>query len=149
MDDLTGLMYKVRTKYMFGADGARSRVASGLDLPMDVKPGGGLAINILVKADLSHLIRYREGNLHWIMQPETEHPDFAKMAIVRMVRPWVEWMFILLPSAQFDGEAAVSNDEYAQRVRELIGDDTPIEILNVSRWYINETAALEYSKGKM
>lgn len=50
----------------------------------------GLAINVRVKADLSKHVEHRMGNLHWVMQPEEEHPDFGWTALVRMVKPWDE-----------------------------------------------------------
>lgn len=150
-DDISQQEYRIRTKYLFGADGGRSQVATQLNLPLDTKPGQGLAINVLVKADLSHLVEYRKGNLHWVMQPDRDHPAFGWMAIVRMVKPWNEWMFILFPSPEFDTCARFNprTEEYLQRVREFIGDDTPAEILDISKWFINETVAKEYSRGNV
>lgn len=148
-DNLSKHEYQIRTRYLFGADGARSQVVKQLNLPLAVKPGQGLAINVLVKADLSHLVEHRKGNLHWVMQPDREHPAFGWMAIVRMVKPWNEWMFILFPTKDFDQRANPSNEAYLQRVREFIGDETPAEIIDVSKWNINEIVAEEYSRGNM
>lgn len=148
MDNISGQEYQIRTKYLFGADGAQSRVVQQLDLPLDRKPGQGVAINVLVKADLSHLVDSRRGNLHWVMQPDKEHPDFGWMGIVRMVKPWDEWMFILFPNKDYDLSKRPEMEEYEKRVHDFIGDDTPIEVLNVSRWFINEIVADTYSKGE-
>ena len=148
-DKVSNLEYKIRTKYLFGADGAQSQVVKQLDLPLDRKAGQGVAINVLVKADLSHLVDSRKGNLHWIMQPDREHPEFGWMAIARMVKPWNEWMFILFPNRDADVNIQPSNEEYLQRVQEMIGDDTPVEILNVSKWFINEIVAEKYSEGNV
>lgn len=121
-----------------------------LNLPLAVLPGQGIAINVLVKADLSHLVKNRTGNLHWVMQPDCEHPNFSWMGIVRMVKPWNEWMFILFPDRSYDrSQGKPSMEEYRKRVQEFIGDDTPAEILDVSSWYINETVAEKYSEGNM
>ena len=146
-DKLSNLQYKIRTKYLLGADGAQSRVMKQLDVPLIRKPGQGVAINVLVKTDLSHLVDSRKGNLHWIIQPDREHPDFGYMGLIRMVKPWDEWMFILFPNRDWDSSIQPSNEQYLQRVRELIGDDTPAEILNVSKWFINEIVAEKYSVG--
>ncbi|KAE8387116.1 FAD binding domain-containing protein [Aspergillus alliaceus] len=154
-DNLSRTQYPIRTKYLFGADGARSAIVKQLNLPLSVKPGQGLAINVLVKADLSHLMHHRTGNLHWVMQPDREHPAFGWMGIVRMVRPWDEWMFILFPergyqaAATGNGNVEVSREEYLNRVKQFIGDDTPAEILSVSKWYINEIVADRYSEGNV
>lgn len=148
-DKLSKLQYTIRTKYLFGADGARSQVVKQLDLPLSIKPGQGLAINVLVKADLSHLVGHRQGNLHWVMQPDKEHPEFGWQGIVRMVKPWNEWMFILFPNQGSTLDVEPSKEEYLQRVKDFIGDDTPAEILDVSKWYINEIVAEKYSEGNM
>jgi len=148
-DDITKLEFKIRTRYLFGADGAQSCVVKQLNLPLDHKPGQGLAINVLVKADLSHLVDSRKGNLHWVMQPDREHPEFGWMGLVRMVKPWHEWMFILLPNRDADVGMKPASHEYLKRVKDFIGDDTPAEILNVSKWFINETVAEQYSKGNV
>lgn len=148
-DNLSRHEYRIRTRYLFGADGARSQIVKQLNLPLAVKPGQGLAINVLVRADLSHLVEHRKGNLHWIMQPDRKHPDFGWMAIVRMVKPWNEWMFILFPTKDFDPRANPSREKYLQRVREFIGDETPVEIVDISKWSINEIVAEEYSRGNV
>ncbi|KAH8901193.1 hypothetical protein GQ53DRAFT_789927 [Thozetella sp. PMI_491] len=148
-DTISKQEYKIRTKYLFGADGAQSLVVKQLNLPMDRQPGQGLAINILVKTDLSHLVDSRKGNLHWIMQPDREHPEFGWMGIARMVKPWDEWMFILFPNRDVDIHIQPTDDEYMKRVRDFIGDDTPAEILNVSKWFINEVVAEHYSDGNI
>ncbi|CAH0051948.1 unnamed protein product [Clonostachys solani] len=148
-DELSNHQYEIRTKYLFGADGAQSQVVKQLDLPLDRKPGQGLAFNVLVKADLSHLVGHRRGNLHWVMQPDREHPDFGWMGIVRMVKPWNEWIFILFPNRDADLTMQPTPDEFLGRVKQFIGDDTPVEILNISRWYINETVAENYSVGNV
>ncbi|RFU25148.1 hypothetical protein B7463_g11188, partial [Scytalidium lignicola] len=149
-DNLSKLQYKVRTKYLFGADGARSKIVKQLNLPLSIKSGQGLAINVLVKADLSHLIKHRQGNLHWVMQPDRDHPDFGWMGIVRMVKPWYEWMFILFPTPDFNPSTEPSTEQYIKRVKDFIGDDSiPVEILDISRWYINEIVAETYSQGNV
>ncbi len=148
-DDMSGHEYSVRCKYLFAADGARSRIVKQLDLPLDSKPGGGVAINVLVRADLSHLIKHRRGNLHWVMQPDQPHCAFGQMAIVRMVKPWYEWMFILLPKPGWDG-LEPTREEYLRQVQNFIGDESiPAEILSISKWFINETVAEEYFRGNV
>ncbi|TPX13400.1 uncharacterized protein E0L32_006130 [Thyridium curvatum] len=143
-DNLSGAEYAIRTRYLFGADGAQSQVVKQLGIPLVRKPGGGLAINVLVRADLSHLVDSRRGNLHWVMQPDREHPAFGWMALVRMVKPWHEWMFILFPEQGSAPDMNAPRDEYLKRVKEMIGDDTPAEILGVSKWFINEIVAERY-----
>ncbi|KAH9879354.1 hypothetical protein J1614_002793 [Plenodomus biglobosus] len=145
-DSNSGESRKIRTKYLFGCDGGRSVIIRQLGIPMIKKPNQGIAINVLVEADLSHLMESRKGNLHWVMDPETDYPAFGKMAIVRMVKPWTEWMFILLPEPGQDLSEEPTQEEYLARVQELIGDpNIPAKITDISKWYINETVAEYYS----
>lgn len=150
-DRITGIPYQIHCRYLIGADGARSKIASQLALPMNQKPGQGVAYNVLVKADMSHLIKNRKGNLHWIMQPDKNHPKWAWITVVRMVKPWYEWMFVIFPDRKAAHEDHnPTNDQWLQRVREFIGDDSiPAEIIGVSKWRINEAIAEHYSKGNV
>ena len=70
-----------------------------------------------------------------------------------MVRPWNEWMFIFFPMPGADVTSDKMNateEEYMARVKEMIGDDSvDVEILNVSRWSINEIVAEYYSDGNV
>ncbi|GKZ76284.1 hypothetical protein AnigIFM56816_005263 [Aspergillus niger] len=139
--------YQIRTRYLFGADGARSKVVKQPNSPLAVQPGQVIAINVLVRADLSHLIKNRTGNL-WVMQPDREHLNFGWIGIVRLVKPWNEWMFILLPDRNYDrSQRKPSKEEYQWRVQEFIGDETPTEILDISTMYINEIVAEQFSEG--
>ena len=113
---MSNLEYKIRTKYLLGADGAQSRVMKQLGIPLIQKPGQGVALNVLVKADLSHLVDSRKGNLHWILQPDVEHPAFGHMGLIRMVKPWHEWMFIIFPDHDWDSSIQPTQEQYLQVV---------------------------------
>ncbi|PQE10674.1 24-dichlorophenol 6-monooxygenase protein [Rutstroemia sp. NJR-2017a BBW] len=89
-DNLTKQIYHIRSKYLFGCDGARSQVLRQLQIPLIRKPGQGLAINVLAKVDLQHVMENRMGNLHWILRPTEEHPAFGWTGLARMVKPWTE-----------------------------------------------------------
>jgi 2-polyprenyl-6-methoxyphenol hydroxylase-like FAD-dependent oxidoreductase len=148
-DKMSGQDFKVRSKYLFGCDGARSPIAQQLPLPMIKRPGQGFAVNVLVEADMSHLMENRMGNLHWILTPEKDHPEFAWIACWRMVKPWHEWMCIIFPTSTAQ-RAVRTEAEYIKRIREFIGDDSiDFKIKGISTWQINETAAEEYSKGNV
>lgn len=144
----SGREYAIHSRFLFGCDGGRSQVVRQLDLPLLKKPGQGIALNVLVETDLSHLIKSRLGNLHWCIQPDRPYPRWGQMCIVRMVKPWHEWMFIVLPEPGWDPkiDKEPTNEEYMARIREWIGDDTiPARILGTSKWAINEVVAEQYS----
>jgi hypothetical protein len=61
-----------------------------------------------------------------------------------MVKMWNEWMFIFLPKPSADGRAPEMTGtmaEYHEQVERVI------EILDASKWWINEIVAEQYSKG--
>lgn len=152
-DDVLNRTYRIQSRYLFGCDGARSQVVRELDIPLIKKPGQGLALNILVKADMSHLIPNRTGNLHWVFTPEKDYPPWGWAGIVRMVKPWTEWMFIMLPKPGADlsiDHFSPTVDECIPRIKELIGDDSvDVEVLDMSKWWINEIVAEYYSDGNV
>ena len=150
-DTITGRTCRIRSKYLFGCDGAQSQVMRQLDIPLKKEPGQGLAINVLVEADLSQHLKYRTGNLHWIFTPEIEYPLWGWSVLARMVTAWHEWMFILVPHPSFDDfRVRPSDEEYLKRVREVIGDESvTITIKDAAKWYINEIVAEKYSDGNI
>jgi len=150
-DTLTGHKYQIRSKYLFGCDGGRSQVIRQLAIPLKKEPGQGLAINVHAKMDLSKFMKHKEGVLHWTFQPEIDHPPWAWSVIVRMVEPWNEWMFIVLPEPGFtDFTVKPTHEECMKRMRQCVGDDSvEIEILDVAKWYINEIVAERYSDGNI
>ncbi|KAK0708638.1 FAD binding domain-containing protein [Lasiosphaeris hirsuta] len=153
-DALMNKTYHIQSRFLFGCDGARSQVVRELGIPLAKKPGQGLALNVLVRADMSHLLANRTGNLHWVVRPEeVDGPPWAWAVVVRMVRPWTEWMFIYLPApgADLTAEAMdATEEEYVTQVKLAIGDDSvKVELLDVSKWWINEVVAEYYSDGSV
>lgn len=142
--------YTIRCRYLFGADGARSKILKQLELPLKQNAGGGLAWNVLVKADLSKYVTHRQGNLHWCYQHDIDHPNFAWIGFPRMVKPWDEWVFIMFPVPGYTNETPPTHDEWMKRIKQIIGDDSvDVTILNVSKWMVNDIVAEKYAKGNV
>ncbi|KAK5661058.1 hypothetical protein OQA88_12437 [Cercophora sp. LCS_1] len=150
-DSLTSQTYKIRTKYLFAADGGHSTVVSQLGISLTTKPKPPVVMtNVYFKADLSRLTRRRIGFLHWIMQPGVDGPDFGVWGALRMVRMWDEWMITLVSKPGYNArEREVSEVEYVGRIQELIGEAVKVEVVNVSFWAVRETVAQRYSVGNV
>ena len=146
-DERLGSDYTVRAKYLIGADGGRSRVAEKLGLPLIGTAGIGTALNVVFTADLAKYAAHRPGSLFNIYDPaNSERTGFS---IVRMVRPWHEWLAIFPEAAE--GAQRVELDEaQAKRIVEgLIGDaSVAVEIRSISRWLIHHIVAAHYSVGR-
>ncbi|GAB3279160.1 FAD-dependent oxidoreductase [Parasphingorhabdus pacifica] len=148
VDKLRGDEYRIRAKYLIGADGARSSVAADAGLSMVGQMGVAGSINIVFEADLARYVEHRPSILYWVLQTGADVGGIG-MGLVRCVRPWNEW----LVTWGYDVEAGPPEltDEYAESVvRLLLGDDeTPVDIKSASAWTVNHMHAESYSAGRV
>jgi 2,4-dichlorophenol 6-monooxygenase len=147
-DRLTKKHFTVRAKYLIGADGGNSLVAEHAGLPFEGKMGVGGSINILIKADLSKFVAHRPSVLYWVMQPGADIGGIG-MGVVRMVRPWNEWLIIW--GYDINQPAPEVSNEFAISVcHQLIGDSSvPIEIKGTSTWTVNNMYATHMQKDRV
>ncbi|HEX8005160.1 MAG TPA: FAD-dependent monooxygenase [Trebonia sp.] len=147
-DRLTGAVYTIRAKYGIGADGARSKVAEDIGLPMEGQMDIAGSMNITFKADISQQVKTRPSVLYWVIQPGSNVGGIGA-GLVRMVRPWHEWLIvwgydISQPPPEVDADAAT------QIVRNLLGmPDLAVEITGTSLWGNNEMYATRLSSGRV
>jgi 2,4-dichlorophenol 6-monooxygenase len=147
-DRLSGETYEIRAKYLIGADGGRSRVAEVIGLPMLGQMGRAGSMNIIVQADLSKYVAHRPSVLYWVLQPGAQIGGIGA-GLVRMVRPWNEWLFIWGYDIE-QGERQLTNDEAISIVRNLVGDETlEVKVTSTSTWTVNEMYAGHYSSGRV
>ena len=144
----SGEEYEIRSKYLIGADGGNSQVAKDIGLRMNGKMGVAGSINIIFKGDLSRYVAHRPSVLYWVMQPGSDVGGIG-MGVVRMVRPWDEWLIIW----GYDiNEPGTGGRRGVRQERRLFADrrrHVPIEIKSVSTWTVNHMHALDYSKGRV
>ncbi len=147
-DRLDGREYPIRAKYLIGADGGRSQVAEDIGLPMEGQMGKGGSMNIVFEADLSRYVAHRPSVLYWVLQPGSNIGGIG-MGLVRMVRPWNEWLIVW--GYDINGpEPALTDAEAIQIARNLIGNqEVPIRIKSTSLWTVNHLYATRYSEGRV
>lgn len=147
-DRVRGDTYTIRAKYLIGADGARSKVAEDVGLPMSGQMGVAGSINIVFEADLTKYVAHRPATLYWVLAPGATVGGIGA-GLVRCVRPWNEWLVVW----GYDVESGPPEltDEYALSVvHKLLGDDEiPVTIKSSSSWTVNEMYAQEYSSGRV
>lgn len=147
-DRLTGKPLIIRSKYLIGADGGRSKVAEDAGLPFEGKMGVGGSMNIHFRADLSRYVAHRPSVLYWVMQPGADVGGIG-MGLVRMVRPWNEWLIVW--GYDINQPAPEITPEFATGVaRQLVGNpDLEIDLISASTWTVNNCFATRLSQGRV
>ncbi|GAA0268749.1 FAD-dependent monooxygenase [Cryptosporangium japonicum] len=147
-DRLRGDEYRIRAKYLIGADGGRSQVAADIGLPTVGQMGVAGSINIVFEADLTKYVAHRPSTLYWVLQTGSDVGGIG-MGLVRCVRPWHEWLIVW--GYDINGEPPNLTEDYARQVAHmLIGDDTvPVRITSSSAWTVNHLYAERYSSGRV
>lgn len=148
IDRLTGKELTIRSKFLVGADGSNSKVAEHAGLAFEGKMGVAGSMNILFEADLSRYVAHRPSVLYWVLQPGADVGGIG-MGLVRMVRPWNEWLIVW--GYDINQPAPAVDDAFATKVvRDLVGvQDIQPKIKSVSTWTVNNMYATTMSKGRV
>lgn len=147
-DRLSGLTYEVRSRYLVGADGARSKVAADLDLPFEGPGAVGGALGIIFEADLTRFVAHRPSVLYWMLQPGAEREGVG-LGVLRMIKPWTEWM-LMWGYAVADGPPDLTDDYIRELAVMLVGtDDFEMTVKSRSPWTINHQFATTIARGRV
>ena len=143
-DRATGEERTIRSRYLVGADGGRSRIAAELKLPFTGEAAIAYSANIVFEADLSQYVEHRPGFLYFVMRTASD-PGGAGLGILRTVRPWSEWVltknFIFSPE-----EAELTEEQAHELVSSHLGDATvPVRVTAIDPWELNSLYATRYS----
>ncbi|KQW27907.1 2,4-dichlorophenol 6-monooxygenase [Rhizobium sp. Root274] len=147
-DRLTGKDITIRSKFLVGADGGNSKVAEHAGLAFEGKMGVAGSMNILFECDLSRYVAHRPSVLYWVLQPGADVGGIG-MGLVRMVRPWNEWLIVW--GYDINQPAPAVDDAFATKVvRDLVGvQDLQPKIKSVSTWTVNNMYATTMSNGRV
>jgi 2,4-dichlorophenol 6-monooxygenase len=147
-DRLTGATYAARSKYLIGADGARSAVATDLGLPLEGPGAVGGSMSIVFEADLSRFVAHRPSVLYWMLQPGAEREGVG-LGVLRMIKPWHEWM--LMWGYEVAAGAPEFTDEFIRELAvNLVGtEDFEMRVKSASPWTVNHQYATTIAKGRV
>jgi 2,4-dichlorophenol 6-monooxygenase len=147
-DRLSGREYTLRSRYLIGADGARSKIAEQIDLPIEGQMARAGTAYVLFNADLTRYVEHRPSILYWIVTSGALFGEIG-MGLLRAIRPWNQW----IAGWGFDmaqGEPDFSEAMVTAKIRALVGDpNLEIDIGKASTWYVNQACATTYSKGRV
>ena len=147
-DRLTGATYAIRSRYLVGADGARSKVAADLGLPFEGPGAVAGALHIIFEADLSRFVEYRPSVLYWMVQPGAEKEGVG-LGVLRMIRPWTEWM--LMWGYEVAAGPPEITDEFARELAvQLVGTgDFEMRVTSRLPWTVNHHFATTVARGRV
>ncbi|WP_432558813.1 FAD-dependent monooxygenase [Granulicoccus sp. GXG6511] len=148
VDEVTGMEFTQRARFLVGADGARSQIAEEIGLEIVGQQARAGQIYAMFHADLTELVAHRPSILHYLLQPATGFGELG-LGVLRAVRPWDQWM----AGWGFDqtkGEPDLDEQRAADTIRTLVGDpDLRVNVQWVSPWYVNQQYATDYSRGRV
>lgn len=136
--------YEVRARYVIGADGGNSTVASQLGFSFIGEAGLRGMANCWLEVDLEKYAAHRPAVLNWVAQPG--HEQWFGTASWAMVNPWHDWVMVF----PWNQSEAPSEEAVLERARLTIGDDeAEIRVKGISTWQVNNVVATEYRKGNV
>jgi 2,4-dichlorophenol 6-monooxygenase len=147
-DRLTGAEYAIRSRYLVGADGARSKVAADLDLPFEGPGAVGGSMSIIFEADLSRFVAHRPSVLYWMLQPGAEREGVG-LGVLRMIKPWHEWM-LMWGYEVAAGPPTFTDDFIRELAVNLVGtEDFEMTVKSASPWTVNHQFAKSIGRGRV
>src|SRR3984957_17143954 len=137
----------VRSRYVVGANGARSRVLSEAGLTAAGPDDLARAANIWFRADLSRYLAHRPGVLTWSVLRGPLPP--LRLGTLICHKPFTEFVLAFMYDPGQVSLDAVGAGELTDRVRALVGEDVDVEILGVAGWQVRAQIASAYAAGRV
>src|ERR1700722_6175991 len=137
----------VRSQYVVGADGARSRVLGQAGLTVEGPDDLARAANIWFRADLSRYLAHRPGVLTWNVMPGPLPP--LRLGTLICHKPFTEFVLAFMYDPAQVSLDALGNEELKQRISAFVGEDVDAEILGVAGWQVRAQIAPGYAAGRV
>jgi 2,4-dichlorophenol 6-monooxygenase len=143
----TGELITIRSKYVIGADGARSRVLKFAGLTIAGPAGLGHVANVWFEADLTRYLAHRPGVLTWNVMPGPLLP--LRLGTLICHKPFTEFVLAFPYDPERVSLAELTPDDLIARVHAVIGDDqADVTIKGTAGWQVNAQVAPVYSAGR-
>ena len=137
----------VRSGYVVGADGARSRVLGQAGLTVEGPDDLARAANIWFRADLSRYMAHRPGVLTWNVMPGPLPP--LRLGTLICHKPFTEFVLAFMYDPEQVPLDAMGTGELRERINALVGEEVDAEILGVAGWQVRAQIAPAYSAGRV
>jgi 2,4-dichlorophenol 6-monooxygenase len=146
-DRQTGKVTDVRSRYVIGADGARSKVLAQAGLGVEGASDLARAANVWFRADLSRYFAHRPGVLTWNVMPGPLPP--LRLGTLICHKPFTEFVFAFMYDPQQTPLDAMTGQELRSRIDAAVGEHVDVEILGVAGWQVNAQVAPTYARGRV
>src|ERR1700683_4526881 len=137
----------VRSQYVVGPDGARSRVLGQAGLTAEGPDDLARAANIWFRADLSRYLAHRPGVLTWNVMPGPLPP--LRLGTMICHKPFTEFVLAFMYDPEQVSLDAMGTGELRERINALVGEEVDAEILGVAGWQVRAQIAPAYSAGRV
>ena len=147
LDRQTGKELTIRSKYVIGADGARSRVAETVGITHTGPAGWATAVNVWFDADLTSYCHNRSSILYIINRPGGRF--WLGSGILVNFMPFTEWLMSFMYDPK-QGEPDLSEAAMITKIRDLVGDEKlQVQLRTVSPWQMNAQMADQMAVGRV
>ena len=143
----TGEVTVVRSGYVIGADGARSKVLTEAGLDIEGPTDLARAANVWFRADLSRYFAHRPGVLTWNVMPGPLPP--LRLGTLICHKPFTEFVLAFMYDPQQTAVENIGREELTERIDALVGEHVEAEILGVAGWQVNAQVAARYQSGRV
>ncbi|MBA2933520.1 FAD-dependent monooxygenase [Sphingomonas sp. CGMCC 1.13654] len=136
----SGAERRISTRYLVGADGARSRVRDLIGAEMQGRYGLSRNYNIIFEAPgLAEAHPHGPGIMYWQINPETP-------SLIGPMDQGDLWFF--MPTGLPPGER-LSDDDALALIRKATGIDLPYRMLSSDEWVASRLLADRYARGRV
>ncbi len=146
-DRHTGAEVTVRSSYLVGADGARSRVLEQAGLTAEGPGDLAVAANIWFRADLSRYFAHRPGVLTWNVMPGPLPP--LRLGTLICHKPFTEFVLAFMYDPEQVSLEDMDHEALLGKIHALVGEQVDAEILGVAGWQVKAQIAPAYSAGRI
>ncbi|TCP56771.1 putative polyketide hydroxylase [Tamaricihabitans halophyticus] len=143
LDRASGAEYRVRARYLVGADGHRGQIRELLGIGATEVAESNTALSALFRADLSEVLAGRNISIAITVGPGTRNS----------VLTWVEddmWMVGFRHDAEVGGEVEFTEEQWVEVIRAVAGDESlAVEITYTDQWEVGARIADTYQRGRI
>lgn len=136
-----GAVKKIASRFIIGADGARSVVRKAIGSEMEGPHQIQNYVNVHFHANLREPLRGREGLLYWVMTPE----NYGAFVAHDIDQNWIFMKNVNEPIALED----IDHDLVISQLRGAIGVEAELEVKSVSTWCMTAQVASSYRKDRV